>query len=256
MEARERARLLSSGANESRGGRLEGAGIMQQWERRRRRRRKRPSGKWRRDAADGVGGGEQQTEGEDDDEEGKSGEKEVEEKQEEDRRASTRQYLRTSNHAAWERVEEAKEGATETVQAPSMDSISGMMRQRQMVVLNNMATSGGVGEPTRISLLESCERPMASHHTETNATSKRRSILVVKGKRQGCQQSHVQHLYQHQHQHQPRLSLLGKPMYLGSHGHRHSQHRHNPASMRWKMKVRSLLEEPQGYLAWLYHLVM
>lgn len=47
----------------------------------------------------------------------------------------------------------------------------------------------------------------------------------------------------------PRLSLLGKPIYLSS----HKCHYRNTASMRWKMRLRAFLEQPQGPLAWLYH---
>lgn len=47
----------------------------------------------------------------------------------------------------------------------------------------------------------------------------------------------------------PRMSLLGKPIYLSSHK---SKYRNTP-SMRWKMRLRSFLEQPQGLLPWLYH---
>jgi len=47
----------------------------------------------------------------------------------------------------------------------------------------------------------------------------------------------------------PRMSLLGKPIHLAG----HKAHYRNTASMRWKMRLRSFLEQPQGFLAWLYH---
>lgn len=47
----------------------------------------------------------------------------------------------------------------------------------------------------------------------------------------------------------PRLSLLGKPIYLSS----HKSYYRNTASMRWKMRLRNFLEQPQGFLPWLYH---
>lgn len=47
----------------------------------------------------------------------------------------------------------------------------------------------------------------------------------------------------------PRLSLLGKPIYLSS----HKCHYRNTRSMRWKMRLRSFLEQPQGFFPWLYH---
>lgn len=47
----------------------------------------------------------------------------------------------------------------------------------------------------------------------------------------------------------PRLSLLGKPIYLSS----HKCHYRNTRSMRWKMRLRNFLEQPQGFLPWLYH---
>lgn len=46
-----------------------------------------------------------------------------------------------------------------------------------------------------------------------------------------------------------RMSLLGKPIYLSSHK---SKYRNTP-SMRWKMRLRSFLEQPQGLFPWLYH---
>lgn len=48
----------------------------------------------------------------------------------------------------------------------------------------------------------------------------------------------------------PRLSLLGKPIYLNP---QKSYYNRNTTSMRWKMRLRSFLEQPQGPLAWLYH---
>lgn len=50
----------------------------------------------------------------------------------------------------------------------------------------------------------------------------------------------------------PRLSLLGKPIHLSAHK---SKYR-NTASMRWKMRLRSFLEQPQGFLPWLYHFAL
>lgn len=50
----------------------------------------------------------------------------------------------------------------------------------------------------------------------------------------------------------PRLSLLGKPIHLSAYK---SKYR-NTASMRWKMRLRSFLEQPQGFLPWLYHFAL
>lgn len=50
----------------------------------------------------------------------------------------------------------------------------------------------------------------------------------------------------------PRLSLLGKPIYLSS----HKCYYRNTPSMRWKMRLRSFLEQPQGFFPWLYHFSM
>lgn len=47
----------------------------------------------------------------------------------------------------------------------------------------------------------------------------------------------------------PRLSLLGKPIYMSN----HKCHYRNTASMRWKVRSRTFLEQPQGFFAWLYH---
>lgn len=47
----------------------------------------------------------------------------------------------------------------------------------------------------------------------------------------------------------PRLSLLGKPIYMSN----HKSHYRNMPSMRRKMWLRAFLEQPQGSLAWLYH---
>ena len=47
----------------------------------------------------------------------------------------------------------------------------------------------------------------------------------------------------------PRLSLLGKPIYLGS----HKAHYRDTRSMRWRKRLRAFLEQPQGLLPWLYH---
>ena len=47
----------------------------------------------------------------------------------------------------------------------------------------------------------------------------------------------------------PRLSLLGKPIYLSS----HKSNCRNTRSMRLKMRLRAFLEQPQGLPAWLYH---
>lgn len=49
----------------------------------------------------------------------------------------------------------------------------------------------------------------------------------------------------------PRMSLLGKPIYL-SPGHR--GYCRNTPSMRLKIQLRNFLEQPQGFLAWLYHI--
>lgn len=47
----------------------------------------------------------------------------------------------------------------------------------------------------------------------------------------------------------PRLSLLGKPIYLSA----HKSHCRNTRSMRLKMRLKAFLEQPQGFLAYLYH---
>lgn len=53
----------------------------------------------------------------------------------------------------------------------------------------------------------------------------------------------------HQRLQAPRMSLLGKPINLSAHK---SKYR-NTSSVRWKMRLRSFLEQPQGLLPWLYH---
>lgn len=50
----------------------------------------------------------------------------------------------------------------------------------------------------------------------------------------------------------PRLSLLGKPIYLSQ----HKSYVRNAPSLRWKMRLRAFLEQPQTLLAWLYHFIL
>ena len=49
----------------------------------------------------------------------------------------------------------------------------------------------------------------------------------------------------------PRMSLLGKPIYLSA---SHRGYCRNTPSMRLKIQLRNFLEQPQGFLAWLYHI--
>lgn len=53
----------------------------------------------------------------------------------------------------------------------------------------------------------------------------------------------------HQRMMAPRLSLLGKPIYFSP----HKSYQRNTPSMRWKIRLRSFLEQPQGFFPWLYH---
>lgn len=53
----------------------------------------------------------------------------------------------------------------------------------------------------------------------------------------------------HQRMLAPRLSLLGKPIYLSP----HKSYQRNTPSMRWKMRLKTFLEQPQGFFPWLYH---
>jgi hypothetical protein len=60
---------------------------------------------------------------------------------------------------------------------------------------------------------------------------------------------HLSHMANSQRLNAPRLSLLGKPIYLSS----YKCHYRDTPSMRWKKRLRNFLEQPQGLLPWLYH---